>query len=279
MIASNATSTGHALSDTTWLDTHFQSAQAEYEDSLRYVEIHPGWAVLDAGCGGGGFLPLMAELVGLTGEVIAMDLAPENVAHIDKVIRDGNLPANVKARVGSLLSLPFSNASFDCVWSANVVQYLTEKEFDSAMNEFKRVLRPGGTLAIKDFDDTMVQVFPTDPSVVARFFAARRARSVESGLLGITSGASLSSRFRRAGLTDIKRKGWLVERWAPLSSQTRVFLEAALRSWAGQAEQLGSSSADLEVWRGIGAHLKGLLDDPDFCFREGFVVAVGRVAS
>ena len=48
------TSTGHALSDAPWLDVHFESARAEYEDALRFVGILPGWTVLDAGCGPGG---------------------------------------------------------------------------------------------------------------------------------------------------------------------------------------------------------------------------------
>src|SRR4029079_5795010 len=45
------TSTGHALSDAPWLDAHFESARAEYEDAIRFVGILPGWTVLDAGCG------------------------------------------------------------------------------------------------------------------------------------------------------------------------------------------------------------------------------------
>ncbi len=64
MTSTKLTSTGHALADASWLDTHFQSARPEYEEALRSVGIEAGWKVLDAGCGGGGFLPLMSELVG-----------------------------------------------------------------------------------------------------------------------------------------------------------------------------------------------------------------------
>ena len=114
------TSTGHAASDAPWLDTHFQSARPEYEESLRSVGIRRGWAVLDAGCGAGNFVPLVCELVGPGGSVTAVDLAPENVARVEALVHDGRCDAPVQARVGSVLSLPLESARFDCVWCANV---------------------------------------------------------------------------------------------------------------------------------------------------------------
>ncbi len=61
------TSTGYAVSDAPWLNLHFRTCRAEYEDALRFIGIEPGWAVLDAGCGSGGYIPLLCELVGPQG--------------------------------------------------------------------------------------------------------------------------------------------------------------------------------------------------------------------
>jgi SAM-dependent methyltransferase len=277
MTGTKLTSTGHAAADTPWLDHHFQSARPEYEDSLRHVGIKPGWTMLDAGCGGGNFLPLMCELVGPQGTVVALDLAPENIAHVEALARDGAYPPTVQSRVGSILSLPFENAMFDCVWSANVMQYLTESEFERAITEFKRVLKPGGTLAIKEFDSTILQFQPMDPAIVARLVSARRAKSAGTGLLGTWSGSSMPSRLRRAGLTEIARKGWLVERWTPLSPHTRIFVEEVLTYFAGLAAQHDVPAADLQLWRDVASNPGILLDDPDFCGREFFVLTVGRV--
>jgi arsenite methyltransferase len=273
------TSAGHARSEASWLDLHFQAARAEYEDSLRHVGVQPDWTVLDAGCGGGSFVPLMCELVGSRGTVVALDLAPENIAHVEALARDGSCPANLQTRVGSVLSLPFDNATFDCVWSANVMQYLTETEFDRAVAECKRVLKPGAILAIKDFDATIMQFVPMDPAMCSRFNAARHAKSAETGVLGATCGTSIPSRLRRAGLTDIRRKGWLVERWAPVAPYTRRLVEDALTYFAGLAPQYDVPAADLQLWRRAAASPGSLIDDPDFCFREFFVLAVGRVAA
>jgi arsenite methyltransferase len=112
------TSTGHMASDAPWLDHHFESARVEYEEAIRFVGIKPGWMVLDAGCGSGGYVPLLCEQVGATGRVAALDLAPENVARVEELTREGRYAARVDPRVGSVLDLPFADATFDCIWCA-----------------------------------------------------------------------------------------------------------------------------------------------------------------
>jgi hypothetical protein len=74
----HCTSPGHTFAESDWLDVHFLAMQSEYEEMLRWVGIQPGWHVLDAAYGS--FLPLMTELVGPSGKISAMDLAPENIA-------------------------------------------------------------------------------------------------------------------------------------------------------------------------------------------------------
>ena len=271
------TSTGHAVSDAPWLDMHFESARAEYEEALRFVGIAPGWTVLDAGCGSGGYIPLIGELAGATGRVAALDLAPENIAHVERLIQEGRCAAPVDLRVGSLLDLPFADATFDCVWCANVAQYLTQAEFARAIGEFRRVTKPGGLVAVKDFDATLLQILPLDPAIWARLAAARQAKAAATGLLGGCCGPSLAPSFRRAGLTDLVRKSWLVERWAPALPATRQFVTMGLRFHAGLAAEHDVPSLDREALRAAAADPDRLLDDPDFCLRESFVVTAGRV--
>ena len=179
--------------------------------------------------------------------------------------------------VGSVLDLPFADATFDCVWCANVAAYLTEAEFARVMGEFRRVTKPGGLIAVKDLDVTLFQFLPLDPAILARLVAARRAKVADTGLLGAWCGPSLGPFFRQAGLEDIGRKGWLVERWAPLPPPTRQFVTMLLRFMAGLAAEHDVPPADREALRAAAADPDRLLDDPDFCSREAFVVTVGRV--
>ena len=271
------TSTGHAVSDAPWLDLHFQTCRAEYDDALRFVGIEPGWTVLDAGCGSGGYIPLLCELVGPTGQVAALDLAPENVARVERLVRDGHCTVPVDVRVGSVMDLPFADATFDCVWCANVAQYLTAAEFTRVMGEFRRVTKPGGLVAVKDSDGTLLQLLPLDPAIMARQVAARRAKAAETGVLGAWCGSSLARFFRQTGLTAIVRQGWLVERWAPVPPHTREFLALGLRYHARLAADHNLSPEDCVAYNAAAANPDRLFDDPDFCFREYFVVTLGRV--
>jgi arsenite methyltransferase len=271
------TSTGHAVSDAPWLDLHFQVARDEYEEALRFIGIESGWTVLDAGCGSGGYVPLLCELVGSAGQVAALDLAPENVTQVERLVQDGHCAAPVDIRVGSVLDLPFANATFDCVWCANVAQYLTEAEFIRVMGEFRRVTKPGGLVAVKDSDGTLLQLLPLDPAIWARHVALRRAKAAETGVLGAWCGSSLARFFRQSGLTDIVRKGWLVERWAPVPAYARQFHTMGLRYHAKLAAENGLSPSDCEALAAAAADPDCLFDDPDFCFREYFVVTRARV--
>jgi ubiquinone/menaquinone biosynthesis C-methylase UbiE len=276
MAGENVTSTGHDLSAARWLDTHFESARSEYEAALRRVGVKRGEAVLDAGCGSGGFLPIFCELVGQGGSVAALDLAPENVAVVESNIRAGVLPVNVHPQVGDVLAPPFPKGVFDRVWCANVAQYLTVSEFARMVAEFRRVAKPGGFITIKEFDSALMQLHPFANDRLARLWAERRKRAA-SDLIGPWGGTSIPSLLREAGLTDISAKGWLVERWAPPPDATRALLESFLSRWAGLPSQYEALAPDVTFWREVATSPGRILDAADFCYREFFVVTTGRV--
>ena len=87
---------------------------------IRSVGIKSGWGVLDAGCGGGSFLPLLAELVGSSGHISAYDLAPENIEMVDSLVENRQFPCAIETRIGNLTSLPYEDNRFDAIWCANI---------------------------------------------------------------------------------------------------------------------------------------------------------------
>lgn len=100
--------------------------------------------VLDLGCGAGrNLIPLAKKSFSLSG----LDLAPAGFRFIKDSLRKEKLKANLE--VGSIYKkLPYSNSSFDAIISVQVLQHGTEKQILKAIEEMKRVLRPGGLIFI-----------------------------------------------------------------------------------------------------------------------------------
>ncbi len=274
----HASSTGQGFTEGSWLDAHFEAARPEYEAQLRAVGIQPGWRVLDAACGSGSFLPWLAELVGPRGQLAALDLAPDNVALVERRIAEWGLPCPVEARAGTVLDLPYPDDTFDAVWFANTTQYLTDDELATALTELRRVVRPGGLVAIKEADTGFQRVAPAPPGLAARWFEAMaRAGSVQAA--GCVRAVALPGWLRRAGLENIWRRGTLIERTAPFAGSARQYWRDLLTGMGSRASTLDLPAEDQEAWARLRdpAALDAYFDDPDFYGCEGNILTVGTV--
>jgi ubiquinone/menaquinone biosynthesis C-methylase UbiE len=279
-VSRHAVSTGHILAAGEWLDTHFEACRPEYEAMLQSVGIQLGWRVLDAGCGSGSLLPCMSELVGPTGHIVALDIAPENVELVTRHLPDWNLPCPVEPKVGSLTGLPFPDDAFDAVWCGNVLQYFSDTDVLVVLGELRRVVRPGGLVAVKDVDMQLVRLHPADPFLVAHLSEV----SLRNTRLGPESRGSLRGRelrrwLERTGLEQVWQRTTMIERWAPLRPVERQLWSEWLAFLAGLAEERGVPTADLEAWRALKTPDApgNILNHPELYTSEGQVVAVGRV--
>lgn len=270
------TSTGHNLSEASYLDEHFEAMRPEYEAMIRSVGIQVGWQVLDAGCGGGSYLHLLAELVGRSGNITALDMAPENIKRVKTLVNSGQLICPVIAEVGDVTSLPYEDDSFDAVWSANVSQYLTDEALQKMLAEFRRVVRSGGIVAVKEFDRTLHQFIPGDPVAYWNFSAARRFDVPGWGALRTPS---LPIWFKKAGLSEIQHKVTICERRAPLRPVEQGYISSGLRYIAKMAEKLSLPEPASLTWHQLGDidSPDHIMKQPDFYYREGQSVTVARV--
>lgn len=101
-------------------------------------EGRPGVRILDAGCGTGGDALYLARY----GKVVGLDYAAEAAP-----LAGDRLPGRF-AR-GSVLALPFADASFDLVTSFDVLYHAGVPDEAPALAEARRVLRPGGRLLVR----------------------------------------------------------------------------------------------------------------------------------
>ena len=102
-----------------------------------------GLEALDAGCGTG-FLSF--ELASRGHHVTGVDFAPAMIAEAWRKATARSLP--VRFEEADAEQLPFAPASFDLVISRHVLWTLPHPE--AAIDEWKRVLRPGGRLVVVD---------------------------------------------------------------------------------------------------------------------------------
>jgi ubiquinone/menaquinone biosynthesis C-methylase UbiE len=278
--ARHTSSTGQVLTDAGWLDGHFEACRPEYTAMLASVGIGAGWHVLDAGCGSGSYLPLLAGHVGPTGCLAAIDLAATNIAAVQARRTAWRLPCPLEAQVGALTSLPFADASFDAAWCANVSQYLGDADLRRALAELRRVVRPGGLVAVKDVDMQLMRVAPADPFLVSHLAdASFRNAAAGPEARGSVRGRELRRWLEAAGLADVWQRTTLIERWAPLAPVERRFMAEWLAFLASIAEERGVPAADLPAWKRLRDPdaPDHPVDDPAFYACEGQTVAVGVV--
>jgi ubiquinone/menaquinone biosynthesis C-methylase UbiE len=102
--------------------------------------------VIDVGSGIGGPARYLAVTYGC--RVSGVDLTAEFAATATELSRRAGLADRVDFRQGSALELPFGDAQFDLAWTQNVAMNIADRPRFYA--EIRRVLKPGGRLAIQD---------------------------------------------------------------------------------------------------------------------------------
>lgn len=83
------------------------------------------------------------------GDNIGIDLSPDMLSKARKRLKMGT--GNFDLREGDVLNLDFDDNSFDIVINNFMVDLMPEESFDKIAQEFHRILKPQGVLAISTF--------------------------------------------------------------------------------------------------------------------------------
>jgi len=116
------------------------------KDIVKEVGIEEGFHVLDYGCGSGSYITAVAELVGNSGKIYALDINPLAIQMVKR-----NAAKNQLTNVETIISdaktgLP--DDSIDVVLMYDVFHDLTDP--NGVLEELHRVLKPDGILSFND---------------------------------------------------------------------------------------------------------------------------------
>ena len=112
----------------------------------KLAAVRPGTRVLDVGGGFGGPARTLAVEFGC--HVTGIDLTESYVRAATTLTERMGLQSRVTHQVGNALALPFPDGAFDVVWTQNTGMNIADKE--GLYAGFRRVLRPGGLLALQE---------------------------------------------------------------------------------------------------------------------------------
>ncbi|HWP38923.1 MAG TPA: class I SAM-dependent methyltransferase [Gemmatimonadales bacterium] len=116
---------------------------------LEQAGIRPGSRVLDVGCGTGS-LTILAKRLNPAAELIGIDPDPKALARARRKAQRAGLKVHFDSAYSE--RLPFPDACFDTVLSALMLHHIHRDTKLLALREIRRVLKPGGSLHLADFD-------------------------------------------------------------------------------------------------------------------------------
>ena len=118
---------------------------------IERSSIKPGMTVVDLGCGSGAFTPFVARAVGEQGKVYAVDIQLAMLRQLERKLAKAENQdiTNIELKQASAYDLPFEDGALDLVYMVTVLPEIPDR--GRALREIRRVLKPGGILAVTEF--------------------------------------------------------------------------------------------------------------------------------
>lgn len=221
---------------------------------LETLRLGDAQAALDVGCGFGADVAEMLGLMPPGATATGLDISETMIAEARR--RTARLRPQVTFDLGSAMDLPYDDGSFGACRAETVLQHLAEPE--QAIREMARVTRPGGRIAVLEFDLGAAMVDHPDREMTRMILDTWADDAVQGWI-----GRQLPRLFRQAGLADMSvtptviladrqvTRMLLQRHIDQLSDQNRLAPDEASQWWS----RLGPQTSDSPVVAGSTAFL------------------------
>ncbi|BCS88171.1 hypothetical protein PSDVSF_14130 [Pseudodesulfovibrio sediminis] len=214
------------------------------------VEIHgakQGDTVLDVACGPGFWTELLVEQVGPHGHVSGVDIDSELIRYAQESHADLIAQKRVNFRVADMRSLPFEDNSFDTVICGNAYNYLSKEELPKAIQEHMRVVRPGGRLSIRTFDNTMSLYHPVTSTVLLSVMHGMAKNLQQQRNFDNYLGRKMHGLLTQLSLGPVTTHTFVTQKTQPLCKWSLEYVQMKAL-WCAEKADGYCPAEDLKIW-------------------------------
>lgn len=177
----------------------------------RCVPLRRNMRVLDCATGTGDQLFSVMQYVPSVTSAVGIDMSSQMIERARQKVLDKPYADRVSFQCASALELPFEGASFDCVTISFGIRNVTNVQ--SALAEFVRVLKPGGSVVILEGTTPqnrvlraahrfyMRRVMPRIGALISK--NAKAYRYLNETIETFPSGSEFCALMTQAGLTKV----------------------------------------------------------------------------
>ncbi|MFC7303322.1 class I SAM-dependent methyltransferase [Streptomyces monticola] len=229
-------------------------------NSAAYLldELKPHMKILDIGCGPGTITADLATLVP-QGHVTAVDAAPGVLARARAHAAERGLE-NVEFTTADVHALDYPDDTFCVAHAHQVLQHVGDPV--QALREMRRVVKPGGIVAVRDADYAAMSWYPRTPGLDEWLALYERVARVNGG--EPDAGSRLKSWALKAGFapseitamasawcfSSTEERAWWSGLWADRTTES-AYAARAVETGHTDAARLAEIA---EAWREWGRH-------------------------
>jgi ubiquinone/menaquinone biosynthesis C-methylase UbiE len=168
---------------------------------LDRITITPGSRAVDIGCGPIGIMNLLSDRVGPDGAVVGVEREPRFVEMARTELSKRGL-RNVNVINADALKTGLERGSYDIVHERLVLINVPPASQEALIGEMLSLLKPGGVIALQEFDSASYVCYPEHPSWTALLSLWNRTFHAAGGNEFV--GRSLAQLLLQAGAANIE---------------------------------------------------------------------------